>query len=138
MKAYKQRKTGEFAAVLLSVWLGIAATTFSHLWSYLRSGQSQSDFAEVGSWIPGWWGIGPYAGKETAGLLVWLSAWAICHWTIGRKEVTLKPWAIVFVVAFVVNLIIRWPTVYHAILAWPSCRTLYREEGVNHVHHKQI
>jgi vacuolar-type H+-ATPase subunit I/STV1 len=120
VQSHKQRKSGEFAAVLLSVCLGIAATTFSHLWSVYDPVRANPILLKIGSWLPGWWGIGPYAGKETAGLLVWLSAWGICHWTIGRKEVALKRWVILFVVAFVANLIISWPTVYHAILAWPT------------------
>lgn len=120
MQAYKQRKTGEFAAVLLSVWLGIAATTVCHLWSVYDPFRANPILLKMGSWMPGWWGIGPYAGKETAGLLVWLAAWAIFHWTIGRKEVALKPWTIVFAVAFFANLIVIWPTVYHALLGWPN------------------
>jgi hypothetical protein len=130
VKESKLRKTGEFAAVLLSVWLGIAATTVSHIWSYYDPIRANQILLKLGSWIPHWWGIGPYTGKETAGLLVWLAAWAIFHWTIGRKEVNLKPWTIGFAVAFIANLIILWPTVYHSILWWPTLpNTLPGGEG---------
>lgn len=119
MKKDKQRKTGEVASVLLSVYLGILTTTASHLWSYYNPLKANAILLKIGSWIPSWWGIGPYAGKETVGLLVWLVSWAIFHWTIGRKEVDLRPWTIGFAIAFVGNLIILWPTVYHTILWWP-------------------
>lgn len=130
MKENKQRKTGEAVAVLLSVWLGIAATTVSHLWSYYDPIKANQILLKLGSWIPSWWGIGPYTGKETLGLIVWLATWALLHFTIGRKEVDLKPWAIGFAIAFVANMIIIWPTVYHTILWWPSLpNTLPGGEG---------
>ena len=130
MKEIKQRKTGEIAAILLSVWLGIVAITLTHLWSYYNPLQANPILLNWGSWIPSWWAIGPYTGKETAGLVVWLGTWTILHWTLGRIEVKLKPWTIGFAIAFIVNLIILWPTVYHTILWWPSLpNTLPGGEG---------
>ena len=116
----KQPKTGEIAAILLSIWLGIIAMTLSHLWSYYNPIRANAVLLKLGSWIPSWWGIGPYTGKETVGLVVWLASWAIFHWTIGRIEVNLRAWTIGFVIAFVANLILLFPTVYHAILWWPT------------------
>ncbi|WP_373231588.1 hypothetical protein [Cohnella sp.] len=118
MHANKQRKTGEIIAVLVSVWLGIAAMTASHLWTVYDLSRANSILLKLGSWIPGWWGIGPYAGKETVGLLAWLAAWAILHVIIRNREFNLKAWTQVFAVGFFVILIVNWPPVYHAVLGW--------------------
>jgi hypothetical protein len=116
----KAPKTGEIVAVMVSVWLGLASLIGSHLWSVANVVQSNLVLLKIGSWMPGWWGIGPYAGKETIGLVTWLVSWVILFYVLKERELKLKPWIYGFVIGFIALIVLIWPAVYHAILGWSS------------------
>ncbi|MFJ9500858.1 hypothetical protein [Brevibacillus centrosporus] len=67
----------------------------------------------------GWQGIGPFAGKEVIGLLLWLCSWLILHFLLKGRDTSIRKAAVLFVIGFAIILIAIWPPVYHAFLGWP-------------------
>ena len=57
-------------------------------------------------------GIGPYSGKETTLLVVWLVSWVALHFALRRRDLPIKPWAIGFLVAIGVATTLLWPPVF--------------------------
>jgi hypothetical protein len=114
----KKRKTGEIAAALTAVCIGLTGMIASHIWSVADQARANLFLLKIGSWIPAWWGIGPYAGKETIGLVLWLGSWVPLHFVFKRLEISLKGWAYGFIAAFALIVIMTWPPVYHAIWGW--------------------
>ncbi len=84
------RHSGEIAATLLSVWLGLASLVCSHLWSVAKPERANLFLLKMSVWIPGWEKIGPYAGKETIGLIVWLMSWLLLFFLLKNREFSLK------------------------------------------------
>ena len=63
-------------------------------------------------WMPGAAGIGPYSGKETISLVVWLGAWVVLHYALRRRELKLSTWLVVFLVGVGVATTLIWPPVF--------------------------
>ncbi|HEY3230353.1 MAG TPA: hypothetical protein VGJ87_14120 [Roseiflexaceae bacterium] len=63
------------------------------------------------AWMPGAAGIGPYSGKETILLVVWLGAWVILHYALRKRDLPLKPWAIGFLIGIGVATTLFWPPI---------------------------
>jgi hypothetical protein len=106
-----EKPTGIAAAAILSAALGLLALAGSHL----LAGYSAQDNAWVHAWgkawMPGAQGIGPYAGKETLALLVWLGSWVALHQALGRKNLRLIPAGILFLIGIGIATTLLWPPV---------------------------
>ncbi|MCZ8522506.1 MULTISPECIES: hypothetical protein [Paenibacillus] len=113
-------KSGEAVAAMLAVLVGMAVLTAAHWWSAADPAAAQPKLLKLASRVPGGLRIGPYAGKEAAGLLAWLGSWAILFLLLRRHELPLKPWAYGFACTFIVLLLLLWPPVYHRIYGWPA------------------
>jgi len=113
-----QRKTGEVVAAMIAVWLGMVAVAASHIWSVATPYPANAYLLKIGSWMPNYGGIGPYAGKETLGLVVWLGSWLILFFLLRKRDLVLKTWVYAFLAGFVLVMIALWPPVYHAIFGW--------------------
>lgn len=118
MTASMKRKTGEIAAALVSLWLGLASLVAGHLWSVANPLEANRTLLKIGSWMPNWQGIGPFAGKQTVALATWLISWLLLFFILKQKEVNLKVCCCLFLVGFAVLVILTWPPVYHAIFGW--------------------
>lgn len=113
------RQSGEIAAALLAVLLGISALTAAHWWSAADPASANPTLLRWGSWLPGGRRIGPFAGKETAGLVVWLGSWMILSVLLRRREMNIKQWAHLFLAGIFLLLVLLWPPVYHRLYGWP-------------------
>jgi hypothetical protein len=72
---------------------------------------------EVGKlWMPGAAGIGPYSGKETISLLVWLGAWVLLHYALRGREMRLSTWLVVFLAGVGVATTLIWPPVFEYLV----------------------
>lgn len=118
MKTKEIRKTGEIASALIAICTGLTGMIASHIWSTLDQARANLILLKIGSWMPGWWGIGSYAGKETVGLLLWLLSWFVLHFIFKHVNVSLKKWIYGFIISFVMILVFTWPPLYHAIWGW--------------------
>lgn len=68
---------------------------------------------EVGKlWMPGAAGIGPYSGKETLSLIVWVGSWIVLYFALRHREMNLSRWVIVFLVGVGVATTLIWPPVF--------------------------
>lgn len=112
------RNSGEIAATLLSVWLGLASLVCSHLWSVAKPERANLFLLKMSVWIPGWEKIGPYAGKETIGLIVWLMSWLLLFFLLKNREFSLKLAIYAFAAGMIIIVIFIWPPVIHAIFGW--------------------
>ena len=73
------RPSGAALASVLATSLGLFALAIAHLASEASVGFKAAMQALGNVWMPGAAGIGPYSGKETVALLVWLGSWALLH-----------------------------------------------------------
>ncbi len=114
-----KRHSGEAVAVLLSVWLGLAAMQISHIWSIADPVEANLVLLKIGSWwMPNWMKIGSYAGKETVGLIVWLASWLLLFMMLRKRDFHLKPWIYGFIAGIMVVVIFTWPPLIHTIFGW--------------------
>ncbi|WP_127584435.1 hypothetical protein [Paenibacillus koleovorans] len=111
-------KSGELAAALLAMWLGMAALLASHLWSMAMPSKANLFLLKLAVWIPGWQKIGPFAGKETIGLIVWLGSWVLLFLLLHRRSVPLKPALYAFLAGVLLVTLLFWPPVIHAWFGW--------------------
>ena len=113
---YEGKPTGAAAAAYLSASLGILALAVSHLLSE-KSESLKNAVNNLGKlWIPGAEGIGPYSGKETIQLLVWLSSWIVLHIWLRRKAVSVRGTGVLFLVILGIATTLLWPPVVHLLL----------------------
>ena len=63
-------------------------------------------------WMPGAEGIGPYSGKETISLVVWLGSWVVLHYALRDRDMKLSVWLVVFLVGIGVATTLIWPPVF--------------------------
>ncbi len=110
------KPTGPAAAAFLSGALGLLAVGISH-WAGEVAPGIKAALQNLGNlWIPGAQGIGPYSGKETVGLVVWLVSWAVLHYALRKKQVDLGAYGIAFLVVIGLATTIIWPPVTHFLL----------------------
>jgi hypothetical protein len=90
MGTLSPRPSGPAAAAFLSLTLGLVALAISHVIS--QGSEAAKGFVHsLGKlWMPGAQGIGPYSGKETIALIVWLGSWVILHWILRKREVSVR------------------------------------------------
>jgi hypothetical protein len=105
--------TGPGAAALISAGLGLLAMAISHVAAEVSVSFKGAMQALGNSWIPGAPGIGPYAGKETVGLLVWLLSWAILHVLLRRRQVSVVAAGVASLLLIGVATTLLWPPVTH-------------------------
>ena len=108
--------TGPAAAALIGVAGGILAVALSHVLSEASASFKEGMQVLGNLWMPGAQGIGPYSGKETAGLVVWLLSWMLLHLALRKREVNLVMTGIVTLVLVGVATTILWPPVIERLL----------------------
>lgn len=107
--------TGPAAAALVGTGLGLVALGLSHVLSE-RSEAITHAMQSLGNlWMPGAAGIGPYSGKETVALLVWLLSWGVLHGVLRTREVNLVMTSLLMLVLVGVATTILWPPVTHLL-----------------------
>jgi hypothetical protein len=111
----QNKPTGPAVAALLSAALGILALSITQVLCE-RSKQFTASVHALGKlWISGAEGIGPYSGKETIQLVVWVGAWALLHCVLRKKQIALGWPVIVFLVILGIATTFLWPPVTHRL-----------------------
>ncbi len=108
--------TGPAAAALISVGLGLLVLGISQALSGASTRFKDAMQALGNLWIPGAQGIGPYSGKETIAVLVWLLSWIMLHALLRKREVSVVLAGIVALVLVGVATTILWPPVTHLLV----------------------
>ena len=63
-------------------------------------------------WMPAAEGIGPYSGKETLSLAVWVASWILLHLVLRKHDLNLGRWLVVFLVGVGIATTLLWPPVF--------------------------
>ena len=107
------RPNGEAIAALMSPMFGLIAFSIAnYIWEATRWDPLRDVtplYLKIGSWIPYYSKIGPYAGKETILLVVWLATWLVLHLVLRKKELRVLPWAIAFMIGIAFAALLLWP-----------------------------
>lgn len=110
------RPSGPAVAAFTSAMLGLLALALVNIGTE-ASEPFKSLIHNVGKlWIPGAQGIGPYSGKETVMLVVWLVSWAVLHRLLRNHEASLLRWGVVFLTGIGLATTLMWPPIIHLIL----------------------
>lgn len=106
-------KNGITQAVLLSSMLGVLTLALVNLGTEV-SDAFKENVQKIGKlWMPGAEGIGPYSGKETIALVVWLGSWLVLHRWLRDREWN-HAWVIsAFLMGVAAATTILWPPVIH-------------------------
>ena len=108
--------TGPAAAALLAVGLGLLALGISQVLSEASVPFKNAMQALGNVWMPGAPGIGPYSGKETVVLLVWLMSWAALHAILRKREIPLVTAATMTFILIGLATTVLWPPVTHLLV----------------------
>ncbi len=82
------RPSGAALPATVSASLGLVALATANLLSEVSVGFNAALQSLGKMWMPGAAGIGPYSGKETVVLLVWLGSWALLHAVWRKRELS--------------------------------------------------
>ena len=108
--------TGPAAAALLGAGLGLLALALSHVFSEASEPCKHAMQTLGNVWIPGAQDIGPYAGKETVGLLVWLISWALLHVVLKKRQISVVAAGVVTLILIGAATTFLWPPVTHLLV----------------------
>jgi hypothetical protein len=113
---HEQKPNGEAIAAFMSTMLGLLGLSIANLlWDSNRDYYTEV-YLRIGSWIPKYDRIGPFTGKETILLVVWLSSWLILHLLLRKREMRVAPWAIAFLIGIVTAALMAWPPVAEILI----------------------
>jgi hypothetical protein len=105
--ATAQRPTGAIAATLMAIPCGEFALLLADKISN-RSKAAEGWVFGFGKWMPGATGtgpggsIGPYSGKETIALAVWLLSWAVLYGALRKSSPGIAKSIKIFLIAIIV------------------------------------
>jgi len=108
-------KKGAAQAAILSAALGILTVALVNLGTAM-SAEFTAVVHGIGKlWMPGAEGIGPYSGKETIALVVWMLSWFVLHRILRAKEWNNNVVVACFLAGIAVATTLVWPPVFEAI-----------------------
>jgi hypothetical protein len=108
--------TGPAAAALIAMGLGLLALGVCQVLSEASEAFKQTMQSLGNLWMPGAPGIGPYSGKETAALLVWLISWGLLDALLKKRDVNLVTVGVVTLALVGLATTILWPPITHLLL----------------------
>ena len=108
-------KMGAAQAALLAVALGLVTLALVNIGTAMSSEFKAVVHAIGKLWMPGAEGIGPYSGKETIALVVWLVSWLGLHRLLRFKEWNNNVVLVLFLTGIAVATTLVWPPIFEAI-----------------------
>ena len=107
----REHPSGPALAAVLAASLGVLALAAAHVLSEV-SASFKTAMQSLGNvWMPGAAGIGPYSGKETVALLVWLGSWTLLQVVWKRRELSVGRVGAVALILVGVATTLVWPPV---------------------------
>ena len=104
--------SGIAVAALMSSMLGMLALAVVNVFTTASKNFNAWVHGVGKLWMPGAAGIGPYSGKETISLVVWLGTWVVLHYALRERELKLSTWLLIFLVGVAVATTLIWPPVF--------------------------
>ncbi len=103
---------GAAAAALASAMFGMLTLALVNLFTAAFPGFNAWVHWVGKLWMPGAAGIGPYSGKETLSLIVWLGSWAVLHLAFRKRDMKISRCLIVFLIGVGIATTLVWPPVF--------------------------
>ena len=116
MKTLNEDSTGPACAALIAAALGPLTLAISHLAAEYSEAGKAWVYQWGKAWMPGAEGIGPYSGKETLALVVWLGSWVLLHLWLHRRQASLAKSGVLFLVGIGLATTLLWPPVTGQVL----------------------
>ena len=110
------RPSGPALAATLAAGFGVLALCASHVLSEASTSFKNAMQAVGNAWMPGAVGIGPYSGKETVALLVWLGSWGLLHLAWRKRELSVGAVGVIALIIVGVATTLLWPPVIHLLV----------------------
>jgi hypothetical protein len=104
---------GPSIAAFLAAAIGLLTLSVVQIVSHVSEAFNDAVFTLGKTWIPGADGIGPYAGKETLMLVVWLFAWAVLGFVLRRRQLDTRKWFGATLALLFLAAVLIWPPVWH-------------------------
>ena len=108
----RHQASGPAAAAILSAVLGMLTLAVVNLGTQASKAFNAWVHGIGKLWMPAAEGIGPYSGKETLSLLVWIGAWVVLHLALRNRDLNLGRWLIIFLVGVGIATTLLWPPVF--------------------------
>ena len=111
-------KLGAAQAAILAAMSGILTLALVNLGTEVSEAFKATVHNVGKAWIPGAEGIGPYSGKETIALVVWLGSWFFLHRHLRTREWR-QGWVMsLFLAGVALATTLFWPPVTHWAVAF--------------------
>lgn len=107
----KERPSGAALAATLAASLGVLSLALVQVMSEVSEPFKMMMQSLGNLWMPGAAGIGPYSGKETVALIVWLGSWALFHAGWRKRELPVGPLAVLALTLVGVATTLLWPPI---------------------------
>ncbi len=111
----ERKPSGEAIAAFIAPTIALFVMALTHFVDAAAPGFDQV-LLRIGSWIPNYQGIGPYAGLETILLVAWLGAWGILHMLWRKKDLRVMPFTLTMLVGIATSTLLLWPPFVRLLL----------------------
>lgn len=108
----RHRESGAAGAALISAMLGLLTLALVNLGTQASKAFNAWVHGIGRLWMPGAEGIGPYSGKETLSLAVWVGSWIVLHFALRNRDLNLGRWLVIFLVGIGIATTLLWPPVF--------------------------
>ena len=108
----RHRPSGAAVAAILSAALGLITLAVVNLGTQASTPFNAWVHGIGKLWMPAAEGIGPYSGKETLSLAVWVASWILLHLVLRKHDLNLGRWLVVFLVGVGIATTLLWPPVF--------------------------
>lgn len=105
-------KNGAGQAAILAAMLGMLALALVNLGTEVSESFTLHVHNLGKLWMPGAQGIGPYSGKETIALMVWLGSWFLLHRVLRVTQWPHRAVLIIFLIGVGVATTLLWPPIF--------------------------
>ena len=113
--ATRSRPTGAAAAAVLAAGLGVLALGGANLGAAAYGPFEEGLLIAGRLFLPGGVQLATYSGKELVSLIAWLGSWAVLHWRLRERPVSLTATAGIFLCCLLVATLLLWPPIVYAL-----------------------
>ena len=106
---------GKAQAAVLSIAVGVLTLALVNLGTETFDSFKETVQGLGKLWMPGALGIGPYSGKETLSLLVWLVSWGLLAIFLRKRALNHRLVLVIFLIGIALATTLTWPPVFKGL-----------------------
>ena len=110
--AARHRASGPAVAAIVSAVSGLITLALVNLGTQASKAFNAWVHGIGKLWLPGAEGIGPYSGKETLSLAVWVGSWILLHLALRNRNPNLGRWLVIFLIGIGIATTLLWPPIF--------------------------